>query len=117
MLPHPGTMGKEPGVNKLVLVFIGMSKYSNIIGEWSEDIMQSQEFGVLRHDALNLSAMRKAVYCLGALWTSEMSCIWLETGFPKYSAPAEVLSELHLAPAATQARASCNSWCTSSPSH
>lgn len=26
-----------------------MSKY-NIMGEWSEDITQSQEFGVLRHD-------------------------------------------------------------------
>lgn len=61
--------------------------------------------------------MRRAVYCLGALWTSERSCIWLETGCPEYSALAGILSWPCLAPPAPHARASCNSWCTSSPSH
>lgn len=38
----------------VIAAFIGMSKYSNILGERSEDITQSRVFGVLRHDAQTL---------------------------------------------------------------
>lgn len=100
---------KEPGVNKLVLVFIEMSRYSKAMGQQPEDITQDQDFRVLRCDAVSLLAMRKAVYCSGDLGTSEWSCIWSKTGCPKYSALAGVPAEPCLVPAASQTRGACNS--------